>query len=82
MTNSSIRSRLSRLEGLASAHDPDRARIEEDARIVRERLEHMAAAFGQADSHPSQEKVATWSPAQHLAWAMRFRPSISAAASQ
>jgi hypothetical protein len=53
---------------------PDRRQIEEDARMVSDRLLRIASQFTPAAKNRAHSDLLKMSPAQHFAWAKVFQP--------
>ncbi|WP_162233746.1 hypothetical protein [Sphingomonas sp. Leaf17] len=70
----SLDPRVRRLEERNGDHDQRRQQAEDDAAVFRNRLDTIAAGYVDADRTPDPAAQAKWSPAMHLAWAMRFAP--------
>ncbi len=71
----SLDPRIRRLELRDGDRDQQRRQSEDDAAMFRTRIGAIAAGYTDDDRDPDPAARAKWSPAMHVAWAIRFAPT-------
>ncbi|MEN2786071.1 hypothetical protein ACFOKI_06665 [Sphingomonas qilianensis] len=67
--------RIRRLEERAGATDKHQQQIADDAQTFLARMTTLAGNFADGDHAVDDAIRAEWSPAQNVAWAIRFAPN-------
>ncbi|WP_260598849.1 hypothetical protein [Sphingomonas endolithica] len=71
--------RVRRLEERAGTPDQQQQQMADDAKTFMTRMSTLAANYADSDRVSHVAVRAGWSPAQQVAWAMRFEPDRVAA---